>query len=364
MADSNSTRREFLETAAASGAALGLSGLAAAQEPANGTAAGGAPPGRGLPTRPLGRTGVRVSMLCLGGWHIGSVREENEAIRIMHAAIDEGLTFFDNAWDYHDGHSETIMGRALAMNNRRQQVFLMTKCCGRDAKTARQHLDDSLRRLRTDHLDLWQFHEINYDNDPDWIMDRGVLAEGQRAVREGKVRFLGFTGHKDPRIHLALLGRHTWDTVQMPINVCDYHYRSFAQQVVPEANRRNIGVIGMKSLGGGSRGRGRLVEERVCTVDEALNYALSRPIASLVSGIDSIQVLQQNLRIARAYPALDAQQLQALITRVRPAAGDGRHERFKSTQFYDGIYHRRQHGLTEQEIQDHGQPSAGTAPAR
>jgi aryl-alcohol dehydrogenase-like predicted oxidoreductase len=357
MADNNSTRREFLETAAG-GAALGMTALTSGAEQE-----GGNQPNRGLPTRPLGRTGVRVSILCLGGWHIGSVRDEDEAIRIMHAAIDEGLTFFDNAWDYLDGHSETIMGRALAMNNRRQRVFLMTKCCGRDGPTARQHLEDSLRRLRTDHLDLWQFHEINYDNDPDWIMDRGPLREGLRAVEQGKVRFLGFTGHKDPHIHLELLRRRDWDTVQMPNNVCDFHYRSFTHQVMPEANRRNIGVIGMKGLGGGSQGRGRLVEERVCTVEEALNYCLSRPIASQVTGIDSMQVLQQNLRIARAYPALNQQQLQQLIARVRNVAGDGRHERFKSTQFYDGIYHRRQHGLTEQDLQDHG-PARPAAPAK
>jgi predicted aldo/keto reductase-like oxidoreductase len=336
------TRREFLQTAALGAAAVSLAAAAEA------TAA--QPPGQGLPTRPLGRTKANVSMLCLGGWHIGSVKEEKEAIRIMHAAIDEGLTFFDNAWDYHDGRSEAVMGKAIA-SGRRQRVFLMTKNCARDAKGTRQHLEDSLRRLQTDHLDLWQFHEINYDNDPDWILERGALREALRAQKEGKVRFIGFTGHKSPDIHLSMLPRHTWDTVQMPVNVCDYHYRSFARRVIPEAVKRDIGVIGMKSLGGGSDHRGRLVSAKVCSVEEALNYALSQRIASLVVGIDSMEVLRQDLAIARKFPSLDAAALARLIERVRPVAGDGRHERFKSTQLFDGPYHRAQHGLTEKDVQ-------------
>jgi aryl-alcohol dehydrogenase-like predicted oxidoreductase len=339
--DSNNNRREFLQAAVAGAATVSLSGLSeAAQERNN----------QGLPARRLGRTGVNVSILCLGGWHIGSVRQEQEAIRIMHAAIDEGITFFDNAWDYHDGHSETVMGKALAMGGRRRRVFLMTKNCARDAKGTRQHLEDSLRRLQTDVIDLWQFHEINYDNDPDWIFERGAMRAALRAQKEGKVRFIGFTGHKSPHIHLSMLGRHHWDTVQMPINLCDYHYRSFVRQVVPEANKRNIGVIGMKSLAGGANHRGRLVVEKVCTVEEALNYSLSRPIASLVVGIDSMEVLKQDIGIARRFPSISAENLDKVIARVRSIAGDGRHERFKSTQFFDGIYHRRQHGITEQDV--------------
>jgi predicted aldo/keto reductase-like oxidoreductase len=341
MSTHDNTRRDFLQAAAAGAAALGLGEAASAGGYAR----------TGLPTRPLGRTGVRVSMLCLGGWHIGSVRNAAEAVRIMHTAIDEGLTFFDNAWDYHDGGSEEVMGRALSQGNRRRRVFLMTKCCARDARGARRHLEDSLRRLRTDHLDLWQFHEINYDNDPDWVVERGALAEALRARREGKIRFLGFTGHKSPHLHLRMLPRHAWDTVQMPVNVCDYHYRSFVRHVIPEAVRRGVGVIGMKSLGGGADHRGRFVTEHVCTVEEALNYALSQPVASLVTGIDSMEVLRQNLRIARAFPSLSPGQLRRLIERVRPVAGDGRHERFKSTQFYDGVYHRRQHGLTQEQVE-------------
>ncbi len=269
----------------------------------------------------------------------------------MHAALDEGLTFFDNAWDYHDGGSEEIMGKALAVPGKRDKCFLMTKNCARDGKGVRQHLEDSLRRLQTDHLDLMQFHEINYDNDPDWIVERGGLAEGIKAQKEGKVRFLGFTGHKSPHIHLKMLPKHAWDTVQMPINVCDYHYRSFARQVVPEANRHGIAPIGMKSLGGGSDHKGRFVVEKVCTAQEALTYALSQPIASLVVGIDSMEVLRQDLAIARAFKPLAEAELLALVNRVKEVAGDGRHERFKSTQLFDGVYHQKQHGLTRQQVE-------------
>jgi predicted aldo/keto reductase-like oxidoreductase len=340
MSTPESNRRDFLASTVAAGAALGLADSADA---ADGS--------KGVPTRPLGKTGERVSIIALGGWHIGSVKDQAEAIRIMHAALDEGLTFFDNAWDYHDGGSEEIMGKGLAADGKRKKCFLMTKNCGRDAKMARQHIEDSLRRLQTDHLDLMQFHEINYDNDPDWVIERGALAEGLKAQKEGKVRFLGFTGHKHPAIHLKMLPRHTWDTVQMPINVCDYHYRSFARQVVPEANKRGVACIGMKSLGGGAAFKGRLVTEKVCTIEEALNYSLSQDIASLVVGIDSMDVLQQDLAIARAFKRLEGDDLARLLARVKDVAGDGRHERFKSTQFFDGPYHQKQHGLTMADVQ-------------
>jgi uncharacterized protein len=303
-----------------------------------------------IPTRPLGKTGEHVSILCLGGWHVRSVKDDAESIRIMHAAIDGGMTFFDNAWDYHDGGSEEIMGRALAQGGYRKKCFLMTKNCGRDAANVRQHLEDSLRRLQTDVIDLMQFHEINYDNDPAWIVEKGGLGVLLEAKKAGKIRYLGFTGHKDPRIHLDMLPRHAWDTVQMPINVLDWHYRSFARTVVPEANKKGVGVIGMKSLGGGADGMGRFIANKVCTVEEARNYALSQPIASLVVGIDSMKVLEQDLRIGRAFKPMEEAELKKLLARVKPVAGDGRHERFKSTQFFDGPYHQVQHGLTEKEV--------------
>jgi predicted aldo/keto reductase-like oxidoreductase len=336
MAEHESTRRDFLHTTAA-GAAVGLAAVAEGGDE-NGA-------GTGLPQRRLGRTGQNVSILCLGGWHIGSVKDDQEAIRIMHAAIDEGLTFFDNAWDYHDGRSEELMGRALAANGRRKRVFLMTKNCARDAMGTRQHLEDSLRRLQTDVIDLWQFHEINYDNDPDWIVERGALAEALRAQKEGKIRFIGFTGHKSPDIHLSMLPRHQWDTVQMPVNVCDVHYRSFIRRVIPEAEKRNIAVIGMKSLGGGADRVGRFPSEKVCTHEEARVFALSQPIATLVVGIDSMDVLRQDIRVARNFKPMDQQARERLVARVRTVATDGRHERFKSTQFFDGPYHQRQHGF-------------------
>ena len=336
MSTHTNTRREFLATSLAAGAALGLAGaVEGAADKSD----------KGVPTRPLGKTGVNVSIICLGGWHIGSVKDQNEAIKIMHAALDEGLTFFDNAWDYHDGGSEEIVGKALAMDGKRKKCFLMTKNCARDAKGTRQHLEDSLRRLKTDVLDLWQFHEINYDNDPDWIVEKGALAEALKAQKEGKVRFLGYTGHKSPHIHLKMLDKHKWDTVQMPINVCDWHYRSFIKQVVPEARKRGIGPIGIKSLGGGSDHKGRFVVEKVCTPQEAITFSLSQDICSQVVGIDSMEVLKQDLAIARAFKPMPEDEMKKLLDRVKEVAGDGRNEHFKSTQEFDGPYHRAQHGL-------------------
>jgi predicted aldo/keto reductase-like oxidoreductase len=339
MSDASNNRREFLQASLAAGAALGLAGGVEAAD------------ANGLPTRPLGKTGERVSIICLGGWHIRAVKDDKEAIKIMHTALDEGLTFFDNAWDYHDGASEEIMGKALSEDGKRKKCFLMTKNCGRDAKEVKQHLDDSLRRLRTDRIDLVQFHEINYDNDPDWIVERGGLDVMLKAQKAGKVRYLGFTGHKDPHIHLAMLKRHKWDTVQMPINVCDYFYRSFQKLVVPEANKLGVGVIGMKSLGGGNEHKGRLAAAHVCTAVEARRYALNQDIASLVCGIDSMEVLKQDLDIARHFKPLSEDELKELRDKVKAVAGDGRHERFKSTQLFDGPYHRKQHGLTQAEVE-------------
>ncbi|MBN9522244.1 aldo/keto reductase [bacterium] len=334
------TRRDFLQTGVAATAAAALTGAAAGQQPATAT---------GLPTRPLGRTGVNVSIICLGGWHIGDVRDQNEAVRIMHTALGEGMTFFDNCWDYHDGGSEEIMGRALSADGGkwRRACFLMTKVCARDARGVRSQVEDSLRRLRTDVIDLMQMHEINFDNDPEWVVEQGGLEELLKIQKEGKVRFVGFTGHKSPHIHLKMMPVHQWQTVQMPINVCDHFYRSFARDVIPAAQKINAGVIGMKTLGGGSRaaGGGKFVKDNVATVDECIRFALSQPVASVVTGIDSMEVLRQNLRIGREYRPFEAAELQALLAKVRPQAGDGRHERFKSTIDFEGPYHRRQHGF-------------------
>ena len=233
-------------------------------------------------------------MICLGGYHSSVHPDESDSIRLIQRAIDEGITFLDNAWDYHNGGAEERMGKAISQGSRRDKVFLMTKCCGRTAKDAQSHLEDSLRRLRTDHLDLWQFHEIVYDNDPDWIFAKGGAIEyALKAKEQGKIRFLGFTGHKDPSIHLKMLDKpYPWATVQMPLNVMDSQYRSFQHKVLPVLNERGIGPIGMKSLGG----TGKIVSEGVVSIEEALRYVFSLPIATLVSGIDSEKVLEQNLR--------------------------------------------------------------------
>ncbi len=299
----------------------------------------------GIPTRVLGRTNQRVSILCLGGWHIGAAKDKTEATRIMHAAIDEGITFFDNAWDYHGGRSEEWMGEALASGGRRKKVFLMTKNCERDYAGSMKCLEDSLRRLRTDWIDLWQFHEMVYDNDPDWVLEKGGLKAALEARKAGKVRYIGFTGHKDPRIHLKMLDKpHPWDTAQMPINVMDAHYRSFQKQVVPVCLKKSVGVVGMKSLGGGSP-RGRIPSAAGVTAQECIRYALSLPVSTLVVGIQTMEDLRQDVEIARSFKPMSDGEKTQLLARVKKEASDGRHELFKSSQSFDGPHHRRQHGF-------------------
>jgi aryl-alcohol dehydrogenase-like predicted oxidoreductase len=304
----------------------------------------------GLPTRVLGRTQIRVPIIGLGGWHIGSVKDEKEAFRIMHAAMDEGLTFFDNAWDYQDGHAEEVMGKSLAMDNRREKVFLMTKNCERDYAGSMKCLDDSLRRLKTDHVDLWQFHECVYDNDPDWVFEKGGIKAALDARQAGKVRFIGFTGHKDPRIHLKMLGKpHDWDTAQMPINVMDAHYRSFQNEVVPVCLNKNVGVIGMKGLAGGHP-EGRLVSHAGMKSDECYRFCLSLPVSVQVMGINTMAQLKQDIALARAFKPMTPEEKSELLARVKDVAGDGRHELFKSTKVFDGPHHRKQHAFDPQTI--------------
>jgi uncharacterized protein len=329
-------RREFMQTGAAGLATAAL--VASTAESAHGQNAAG------IPLRPLGRTGQSVTMICLGGYHSSVHANEQDSIRLIQRAVDEGITFLDNAWDYHNGGAEERMGKAISQGNRREKVFLMTKCCGRTAKDAQSHLEDSLRRLRTDHLDLWQFHEIVYDNDPDWIFAKGGAIEyALKAKEEGKIRFLGFTGHKDPAIHLKMLDKpYPWATVQMPLNVMDSQFRSFQHRVLPVLNQRGIAPIAMKSLGG----NGKIVSEGNVSIDEALRYVLSLPIATLVSGIDSEKVLEQNLKIVREFKPMTTEEMAAIENKVQPYAGDGRFELFKSSKVYDGPYHRKQHGFS------------------
>jgi len=336
MNPSSPNRRDFLQAGAAGVAAAALAGAA---EPVR-TNQGG------IPLRPLGRTGEMVSALCLGGYSstVPPTLTERDSLRLIQRAVDEGITFMDNCWDYGDGLAEERMGKALAEGGRRDKTFLMTKCCGRNAKDAQSNLEDSLRRLKTDHLDLWQFHEIVYDNDPDWVFAKdGAIQTGLKAVKEGKVRYLGFTGHKDPSIHLKMLTKpYEWAAVQMPLNVMDPHYRSFQKGVLPELLMRGIGVLGMKSLGG----NGSIVSQAGISVEDALRYVLSLPISSLVSGIDSEKVLDQNLKIVRGFKPMTEAERQAVEAKTLHLAGDGRFELFKSSKAFDGPVHRKQHGFS------------------
>lgn len=281
----------------------------------------------GLPHRPLGRTGVTVPILALGGGHLIRTSEE-EGARVVHEAIEAGLTFFDNAWDYSNNRSEEVMGKAL--QGRRQRVFLMTKMCthGRGKAIGLLHLEQSLRRLRTDYLDLWQIHEVGCQDDPELIFRTGGAAEALlQAKEQGKVRFIGFTGHKDPAVHLSIL-KHDFpfDTCQLPLNLFDASYQSFERRVLPELISRGIAPLGMKSL----CGRGEPIKRGLVTVEEAIRYVLSLPIATLVSGIDSREVLHQNLAIARRFAPMTAQEMDALRKRVATAAADGRFENYKT----------------------------------
>ena len=301
-----------------------------------------------IPVRPFGRhLDQTVSILGLGGYHIGSMDSVREAIRVIHAAIDAGVTFLDNAWEYHEHESEERMGRALA--GKRDQVFLMSKVCthGRDAKVGMRQLEDSLRRLKTDRLDLWQIHECAYYNDPDRHFARGGVVEAlDRAKRQGKVRFVGFTGHKDPEIHLRMLSfGYAFDACQMPLNVFDASFRSFEQRVLPELVRQQIAPIGMKSL----CGHGEASSRRVVSAADALRYAMSLPVATTVSGIDSMKVLKQNVRVADGFKPFTAAQMERLRHRMAETAGDGRFERYKTTAEHDGDEGREQHGFPLQE---------------
>jgi aryl-alcohol dehydrogenase-like predicted oxidoreductase len=297
----------------------------------------------GLPTRLLGRTGERVSILGLGGWDIGSIQDDQESIRFIHTAMDEGVTFMDNAWDYHDGRSEELMGRALAMDGRRQKAFLMTKVCDRDYAGAMRHLEDSLRRLRTDHIDLWQFHEINWAEEPGWIFDEGGIEAALEARQAGKVRYIGFTGHKDPSHHLAMLEKpFDWDSSQMPINVMDASFRSFQKEVVPVCLAKGVGVIGMKGLGGGGTA---IVKEGGVRAADAYRYALSQPVATQVAGMSRLEELRENVGVARGFVPMSAEEQAALVARTTRAAREGRCELFKTTTDFDGPHHTRQHGM-------------------
>ena len=296
-----------------------------------------------VPKRRLGKTDTEVSILGLGGYHLGSADNLDDATAIVQHALDSGINFFDNAWEYHDGQSEEWLGKALG--GRRKEAVLMTKVCthGRDKKLALQMLEESLRRLRTDYLDVWQIHEVIYDNDPDFIFGPNGAAEAlAQAKQQGKVRLIGFTGHKNPAIHLKMLAHgFPFDTVQMPLNPFDGTFRSFEQHVLPEARKRGMAVFGMKSLGGS----GEMIRRGAVTVADALRYAMSLPVTTTISGIDSMDVLKQNLDIASNFSPMSENQLAQLRNRCREDASDGHLELFKTTTKYDGKIGREQHGF-------------------
>jgi uncharacterized protein len=285
----------------------------------------------------------------LGGYHLGTMKSRREAVRIVQAAVDGGITFMDNAWEYHDGESEKIMGEALAAGGRRDQVFLMTKVCthGRDKRVALRQLGESLRRLRTDHLDLWQVHEVVYENDPDLHFAKGGVVEAlDEAKRQGKVRFVGFTGHKDPSLHLKMLAHdYPFDTCQLPLNCLDARFRSFEQKVLPELARRGIAPIGMKSI----CGDGEPAKKRAVKATDALRYAMSLPVATTITGIDSMKVLRQDLSLARGFRPLSPQEMEALRERTQAVAADGRFELYKTTAKHEGPVGRSQHRFPSEE---------------
>lgn len=300
-----------------------------------------------IPTRPFGRHPDRVSIIGLGGFHLGLPSTDTAAVRLAHAAIDAGITFLDNAWDYNEGISEKRMGKAI--KDRRDRVFLMTKVCthGRDAKVAMRQLEDSLRRLQTDYLDLWQIHEVVFETEPAQHFAKGGVVEAlNRAREQGKVRYVGFTGHKNPAILSAMLAYdYEWDACQLPLNCFDASFRSFERDVLPELNRRGIAPIGMKSLSGD----GRAVKAKIVTAEEALRYAMSLPVTTTVSGIESPRVLKQNIAVARGFRPMSERDRERLRRRTAVSASDGRFELYKISAAFEGTECRKQHGLPGQE---------------
>jgi aryl-alcohol dehydrogenase-like predicted oxidoreductase len=297
--------------------------------------------GIGIPLRSFGKTDAKVSALGLGGHHLGAAKDETTAVDIVHRAIDGGITFFDCCWEYNRGKSEDWLGKGL--KGVRDRAFLMTKVCthGRDASLAMQMLEQSLRRLQTDHLDLWQIHGVTFQNDPSLFIRPNGAAEALRKAKEqGKVRFVGFSGHKDSDIHLTMLDTgFPFDAVQMPLNPFDANFFSFEQKVLPVLNQRGIAPLGMKPIGG----HGEPVQHGVFTAEELLRYAMSLPVATTISGVSEPHILEQNLQIAQSFTLLSATEMQVLRDRAKPYAGDGRFELYKTSIKFDNPEARLAH---------------------
>jgi len=287
--------------------------------------------------RPLGATGVEVSAIGMGGSHLGQATvDEDTAIRLIHEGLDRGINFLDNAWDYNEGRSEERVGKALAQAGYRQKAFVMTKIDGRTKEVAANQIDDSLKRLKVDHIDLLQHHEVIRFDDPDRIFNEGGSMEAVLAAKQaGKIRFIGFTGHKDPHIHLYMMevaqkhGFH-FDTVQMPVNIMDAHFRSFSQLVVPQAVKQQIGVLGMKCFGSGV-----ILKSGVVAPTDCLHYSLNLPISVLITGINTPEVLNQAFAAVKSFQPMDEAGVTALISKTQDAALNGKYELFKTTAHFD-----------------------------
>jgi uncharacterized protein len=288
-----------------------------------------------IPKRPLGKTGARVSALGVGSHHLGDAASFAEADRIVAEAIDGGVTFFDNCWEYNNGKSEDWMGRALSEGGRRDKVVLMTKVCthGRGGSLAMKMLEESLRRLRTDHLDVWQIHGVVFDDDPDLVYRKGGVLEAlDEAKRAGKTRFVGFSGHKNPAVHHEMIVRgYPWDTCQFPLNPFDASFRSFASVVLPACTARGIGVLGMKPL----TGKAKPIDNGIATAEEMLRYAMSLPVATTICGMESVDKLRRNLAVAQGFEPMTAVEMTHLRDRCKATAADGRFELYKVSLAFD-----------------------------
>jgi predicted aldo/keto reductase-like oxidoreductase len=326
-ATSGISRRGFLGFAAASILLAGASKDALRAESRN-----------GIPYRTLGHTGEKVSVVGLGGYHLGKQADPQESIRIIRTGLDEGINFLDNCWDYNGGESEIRMGSALR-DGYRQKAFLMSKIDGRTKAAAASQISESLRRLQTDRIDLLQFHEVIRGNDPDRIFAEGGAMEAVHdAQKAGKIRYIGFTGHKSPDIHLKMLAtaaKHnfTFDSVQMPLNVMDAHFNSFERKVLPVLLKSNIGVLGMKPMGDHF-----ILDSKTATAVECLHYAMNLPTSVVITGCDSIPILQQAVQAARSFKPLDSSEIASLLAKTAKAAEAGQFELYKTSHNFDGTY--------------------------
>jgi uncharacterized protein len=320
-------RRDFLKKAAATTMVTSLA--------ANGTFAAAE---NSVPYRTLGRSGEKVSMVGLGGFHIGKQSDEQESIRIIRTALDNGINFLDNCWDYNGGTSEIRMGKALR-DGYRQKAFLMTKIDGQTKNAAEQQLEESLRRLQTDHVDLLQFHEVIRETDPERIFGEGGSMEAAlEAKKQGKIRYIGFTGHKNPDIHLRMLEtgfahKFTFDAVQMPLNVMDAHFDSFEKKVLPVLVEHKIGVLGMKPMGDAI-----ILKSKTASPVECLHYAMNLPTSVVITGCDSLPILQQALDAARSFKPMKKDEVSQLLAKTASVAGKGEFELYKTTHSFDGTF--------------------------